>query len=455
MKKVSSRNIDMCSGPLFGKIVMFAIPLMITGMLQLFYNAMDIIVVGRFAGKESVAAVGSTSSLINLIINVFIGMSVGVNVVVANAIGAKKFDNVSKTVHTAAALGIICGMAVGIFGFAVSSPMLRFMSTPEDVLPLSTLYLKIYFLGAPANILYNFLAAVLRAQGDTKRPLYILGISGIVNVVLNLFFVIVFNMSVAGVAIATVVSQYVSAVMVSYILIKSHDYCKIDFKQIKVYGEPLRKIIKIGLPSGLSGTVFSLSNTVIQSSVNSFGSAVVAGNSAAANIEGFVYILMNAFYHTTISFVGQNKGAKKYDRIGKSVRICAFTAMGVGLITGVVVRIFANPLLGIYLPGEEEAISYGIIRLTYICLPYFICGIMEVAQGGLRGMGSVITPMCISLVGACGLRLVWVYTAFKAFQSLEILLCSYAVTWTVTAIGLFIAYFIIKNRFKKADLGVV
>ena len=454
MKKIISRNIDMCNGPLFGKIIMFTIPLMLTGVLQLFYNAMDIIVVGRFAGKEAVAAVGSTGSLINLIINVFMGISVGVNVVVANAIGARKFDDVSKAVHTAAALGVFCGVAVGIFGFCVSASVLRLMSTPEDVLPLATLYTKIYFLGTPANILYNFLSAVLRAQGDTRRPLYILGISGVVNVVLNLIFVIVFKMDVAGVAVATIVSQYLSAVMVSYILIKSHDYCKIRIRQVKIHKSALKKIVRIGLPSGLSGTVFSLSNTVIQSSINSFNStALVAGNSAAANIEGFVYILMNSFYHTTISFVGQNKGAKKYDRIGKSVRICALTGMAVGLLTGVSVRIFAHLLLRIYLPGEEEAIYYGIIRLTYICMPYFLCGIMEVAQGGLRGMGSVIAPMCISLIGACGLRLVWVYTVFKAFRSFEVLLCSYAVTWSVTAICLFIAYSIVKNRLKKRDLA--
>ena len=444
----SSYEIDMVNGPLFGKIVRFAIPLMLSGILQLFFNAADIIVVGRFAGSTALAAVGSTGSLINLIINVFMGLSVGTNVLVARYYGARDMKNLSETVHTAVLSSIVCGCALIFIGGFLAEPMLRLMGSPEDVIDQAALYVRIYFAGMPAMMLYNFGAAILRSVGDTKRPLYFLAISGVLNVGLNLFLVIVFHMGVAGVAIATVASQVLSAVLVLICLVKSDAPYRVDLKKLHIYKSKLLEMIRIGLPAGMQGTVFSISNVLIQSSINSFGSTVMAGSTAAANIEGFVYVAMNAFYQTSLSFTGQNMGAKKYDRVAKIMRTCVLSVAAVGAVLGVVCTVFAKPLLSIY-TTDPEVIQYGINRMMLVCLPYFLCGIMDTLVGSLRGMGYSIMPMIVSLAGACGLRVVWILTIFAANHTLTTLFVSYPISWTITALTHFICFMVSYRKLKK------
>lgn len=456
MELFRKRNVDMTNGPMFGNIVFFAIPLVLSGLLQLLYNAMDLVVVGRFAqsGQDAVSAVGATGAMTGLIINTFLGMSVGVNVTVANALGAKKYDEVSKSVHTAAALGITAGTALGIIGIFIAEPLLNLMSTPKSVISLATLYVKIFFIGTPANLIYNFFAAVLRAKGDTKRPLFILTISGIINVVLNLVFVIVFKLDVAGVAIATVISQYVSAILVSLVLIKSMDCCMLRLCDIKFHAKSLKKIIKIGLPSGISSALFAVSNSLIQTALNSFDSSpILAGSTAAGNIEQFVNVGMDSLAQACITFVGQNKGAKKYNRINKAVGICLGISIFIGIVVGYLALKFAKTLLSIYLPGEDSAIIYGTIRLKYMCPIYFSLGMMNIMSGALRGMGSVIAPMCCSMLGACGLRVLWIYTVFQKIHTLDSLFLLYPVSWCATTLALIVSFVIIRNKLQKKDMA--
>ena len=432
------------------QIIKFILPLMLTGILQLLYNAADSVVLGRWDGSDSLAAVSSVGSLINLLVNVFMGLSVGTAVAVAHDYGAKEYRGVGRTVHTSILVSLVGGVAVAAIGLTFSRTFLVWMQSPENVLPLSTLYLKIYFLGTPANMVYNFGASILRSVGDTKRPLYFLTISGLANVVLNLIFVICFDMGVAGVALATIISQYMSAAFVIVYLMK-HDGCiHLDFKKLRIHTDKLKKIIMVGLPAGFQGTVFSLSNVLIQSSVNSFGDLVMAGNGAAASIEGFTYISMNAVYHASLTFVGQSVGARRYDRINKIVFTCVLTVVVIGLVFGGLTCLFDEPLLSIYLPDEPSAIPYGSVRLLYISLPYFLCGIMEVFVGAQRGLGLSIVPMINSLLGSCVLRVVWIFTVFAAFRSLEILYLSYAITWIITSLAHLTVYSIRLRKIKKA-----
>lgn len=440
----------MTNGPVFGKIIRFSIPLMLTGLLQLFYHAADMIVVGRFSGSDALAAVGSTSSLTQLIINVFMGLSVGTSVAVAQSLGAKDNKAVSDTVHTSISIGLICGVFVALFGFFMSKTFLVAMDTPLDIIEKSTIYMKIHFLGIPASMLYNFSASILRAAGDTKRPLIFLGISGLVNVGLNLVFVIGFSMSVVGVALGTIISQYLSVIMVLICLIKSNKSYKLDIKKLKIHKEKLFKIIRIGVPAGLQSSLFSISNVFIQSSINSFGSSAIAGNTAASNLESFVYMAMNALQHAAITFTGQNVGAKKPERIKKVCASCTLLTTIVGVVLGGLVYIvFSKPLLRIYIPADEAAVAVGIIRLSIIGVAHFICGIMEVMVGTLRGMGQSLVPMLVSVIGVCGLRIIWIYTIFAQWKTLESLYLSYPVTWILTALVQFICVIIIKNRLTK------
>ena len=431
---------------LTGQIIRYIIPLMLTGILQLLYNAADNIVVGRFDGSQALAAVGSTGALINLIVNVFMGLAVGTAVAVAHDYGANDDEGVQRTVHTSVLISIFCGLFVGAFGCLFSGTFLKWMGTPEDVLPLSTTYLAIYFLGTPASLIYNFGASILRSVGDTKRPLFFLTVSGILNVVLNLIFVILFHLSVAGVALATIISQYVSMVMIIVCLMREKGCCHLDLRKLHIYKDKLLKIIRVGLPAGFQGTVFSLSNVVIQSSVNSFGSLVMAGNTAAAQLEGFAYTAMNSVYHAALTFVGQNIGAKKYDMINKVVFRCLGIVIFIGVMVGGLMYTFGRPLLQIYLPNDPDAIPYGLTRLQYIIIPYFLCGTMEVMVGGQRGMGMSIVPMITSLIGSCALRVVWVATVFAAFRSLPVLYLSYPISWALTTAVHMIFYF---NRLSK------
>ena len=445
-----SYEIDMCNGPIFKKVLVFSIPLMLSSVLQLLFNAADIIVVGRFAGSQSLAAVGSTTALINLLINIFIGLSIGVNVLVARYYGAKLDKDVSETVHTAIAISLLSGLFLVVLGFFSSRFLLELMGTPEDVIDKAVLYMQIYFAGMPVIMAYNFGSAILRAIGDTKRPLYFLLLSGIVNIALNLFFVIQFHMDVAGVALATVLSQCISTFLVLRCLVKSDGSLKLELKKLCVNKRKTIQIVKIGLPAGMQGAIFAISNVLIQSSVNSFGSIAMAGNTASANIEGFVYTAMNALYQTNLSFTSQNIGAEKYSRIKKILMICLGTVTVVGLVLGLGAITGGTDLLHIY-SSDPEVIRYGMLRMSIICSSYFLCGIMDTMVGSIRGMGYSILPMIVSLTGACGLRVVWVFTVFAWFPSLTVLYISYPISWAITAAAHLICFYVIQKKMPKKD----
>ena len=448
-----SYRMDMTEGPLTSKIIRFTIPVMLTAMLQLLFNTADVIVVGRFTGKTALAAVGSTGSLINLLVSLFMGLSIGTNVLVARYQGARDDKSVSETVHTSIALGVIGGLILLIIGIAATRPLLEMMATPEDVIDQSTIYMRILFLGMPLNLILNFGAAVLRAIGDTKRPLYYLTIAGIINLFLNIFLVTVFSLGVAGVAIATVISEGVSCALILLCLKHETGAIRLYLNKIRINPEKCIDIMKIGLPAGLQGCIFSISNVLIQSSVNSFGSTVMAGNTAASNIEGFVYVSMNSLHQTCISFTSQNFGAGKFKRIKMVLINCLVIVTITGLLLGNSAYFFGKYLLSAY-NNEPEVISYGLIRLSIISTMYFLCGLMDVMVGAMRGIGYSILPMIVSLIGACGLRIVWIYTVFVQFRTLDILFISYPVTWTITFLSHLTCYFIVtrkyKDRFKEA-----
>ena len=432
-------EIDMCNGPLLSKILMYAIPLIASGILQLLFNAADMVVAGRYAGSEALGAVGATSSLINLLINVFIGMSVGTNVLAAHFYGADRKEELGQTVHTSIALSLISGVILGIVGFSLAKPLLSLMGTPDDILPHAVIYMQIYFIGVPGMLLYNFGSAILRAVGDTKRPLYYLLFAGVINVLLNLFFVIVLGIGVAGVALATILSQFISAALVIRCLIKEEGAYHLDVHSIRLYPDKVVRILRVGLPAGFQGAVFSISNVLIQSSVNSFGSIAVAGNTAAQNLEGFVYNAMNSFHQTALSFTSQNMGAKKMDRVKKIMWICVGCVTVLGMGMGFAGLYFANELLSIY-STDASVVAYGYQRLFIILSTYFMCGVMDVMVGSIRGMGYSIMPMIVSLLGACGLRVVWIFTVFAFYRSPQVLYISYPVTWTVTFLVHFVCF---------------
>lgn len=426
-------EINMCEGSHFKNIVSFAIPLMLSGIIQLLYGAVDMVVVGNFAGSESMAAVGSTGALTNLIINVFTGLSIGVSVVVAKAYGAGDYRSAGRSVHTAMALAGAGGVFLAVLGFFVSRPLLSMMGSPADVIDKAALYMKIYFLGMPAFMIYNFGSSVLRAMGDTKRSLFIITLSGIANVALNLVFVINLHMDVAGVAVATVISQIISAVMIVLVLLRTQGCYRLFWRQLRFHRQELISIMKVGLPAGLQASVFSLSNVVIQSTVNSFGSVVIAGNAAAASLEGFVFTCMNSFYNASLTCTSQNFGAKKFERIKKGTLTSLLCVTAVGLLMGGAMLLLRGPLLGIY-SSDIDVIKAGENRVMIIMSAYFLCGIMEVLVGTQRGFGSSVTPMIVSLTGACLLRVIWVYTIFVASgHNIYVLYLSYPASWLITA----------------------
>lgn len=448
--KQKKYEIDMINGPILGKLFLFALPLIFSSILQLLFNAADVIVVGRYAGQEALAAVGSTGALINLLTNVFMGLSVGANVLFAHYIGSRKEKEASEVLHTSILLSLASGMILTVIGILFTHPLLVLMSTPDDVIELSSLYLKIYFCGMPAMLVYNFGAALLRAVGDTRRPLIFLAISGVLNVILNLFFVIVLNMSVAGVALATILSQILSAILLLICMMKETGVCHLDLKSLRFHPKHTKKIISIGLPAGLQGVIFSLSNVLIQSSINTFGSVAMAGNSAAANIEGFVYVSMNAFHQTAISFVSQNYGAQKFKRIHKILVECLICVTVVGLLLGNLAYLFGPKLISIY-NSDSEVIAYGLIRMKYICIVYFTCGFMDVMVGAIRGLGYSILPTIVSLIGACLFRIIWILTIFAKFHTLESLFISYPISWVLTITAHVICYIFITRKFKKVS----
>lgn len=437
----------MCNGPLFQKILIFTIPLMLSGVLQLLFNAADMVVVGRFAGSEALAAVGSTSALINLLINVFMGLSIGANVIVARYYGAGKKQEVSQTVHTAITLSLICGILLIGIGVAFSKPLLIWMGTPKDVITHAVLYIRIYFMGMPVMLLYNFGSAILRAIGDTRRPLYFLSVAGVVNVIFNLIFVIVFDLGVAGVAIATDISQLISAILIVRCLMKNDGAVKLHLDQLRIHRDKMMQMIRTGLPAGVQGAIFSLSNVLIQSSVNSFGSVAMAGNTAASNLEGFVYTSMNAFSQTSLSFTSQNLGGGKWKRIAKVAIYCVASVTVTGLVLGWSAYGTASCLLRLY-SDQTTVITYGILRMQIICTSYCLCGIMDVMVGCIRGLGYSILPMIVSLIGACGFRVFWIFTIFRAQHSLTCLYISYPISWSLTITAHVICYVLIRKKRK-------
>lgn len=445
-----SQTLDMQHGNLFKKIIVFTIPIILSSILQLLYNAVDLIVVGQYCGDNSLAAVGSTSSLTNLIINLFIGVSIGANVTVARAIGAKNHDKVHRLVHTAILFAVIAGVFLTIFGIFTAGLWLEIMGTTADCIELATLYLQIYFGGMIFNMLYNFGAAILRAVGETKRPLYYLSIAGLVNVGLNFLLVLVFHLDVAGVAIGTIVSQFLSAVMILYFLMKKGDLVRLSLKKLRIYKDCLLEMIWIGLPAGIQSSLFSISNVFIQSAVNSFDSTfVVAGNTASANIESFVYSAMNAFYQACITFTSRNVGAGKIKNCKKIMIYSLICVTVTGAALGGLAIALDRPLLGIY-TSSEEAVAVGIKRLWIICCTYFLCGLMEVFVGGLRGLGYSIVPMIVSIGGVCLFRLIWIYTAFRAHPSIEILYLSYPISWLLTGAIHCCCYMYVFHKKKQA-----
>lgn len=426
-------EIDMTNGSLVKNILRFSMPLLITNVLQLLYNAADVVVVGRFVGTNALAAVGATGSLINLLINLFVGMSVGVAVLVSRYYGANEYKKLYSVVQTSFMVSIILGISAMIIGVASAKKLLGLISTPPEVMPDAVKYILIYFIGVPGSLVFNFCAAVLRAVGDTKRPLYILTFTGLLNVVLNVILVVGTGFGVEGVAIATTVANYASAALVVFTLCKTDASYKLNIRDCKINKKDLKDIIVIGLPAGLNGTVFSLSNTVIQSAINSFGANVVAGCTAASNIEGIVWSGMNSVHHGALTAASQNYGAKNKKRIYKTLYVSMLLVVIVGLVMGFAAILFKKPLISLY-TNDAEVLKYGETRLVFVCTFYAFCGIMDVLVGFLRGIGFSLTPTIVSMVGTCGFRILWVSTFFKKLNSLTGLMASWPISWILVII---------------------
>ncbi|MCQ2566495.1 MAG: MATE family efflux transporter [Clostridia bacterium] len=436
------KNVDMINGPLFRNIWIYTVPVILTGILQLLFNAADLVVVGRFCGSVCVAAVGATGAIINLVVNLFIGLSVGVGVTVATAIGAGDDAKVHEAIHTAIPVGLIGGAVLAVLGLYITYPLLSLMETPGDVIDLSATYMKIYFCGMPGSLLYNYGAAVLRADGDTRRPLTYLTIAGVLNVLFNLFFVLVLGRNVDGVAFATIASQYTSAILVMVSLMKRKDACRFEPAKMRIKKEPFVNIVRIGLPAGIQGSMFSISNVIIQSSVNSFGSVIMAGNAAAANIEGFVWQSMNSFNQAALNFTGQNCGAGRLDQVPKIRRYCLIDVVLIGEGLGIPVYLAAPKLLSIYITDSPESIKYGMIRMAFLCLIYALNGLHDVSTGILRGLGASFVPMVVTVFGICVFRVIWIFTIFRLpqFHTLPMLYVTYPISWIITFAMLTVCY---------------
>ena len=450
-RKLGKNDIDMTSGPLLKKMLKFAIPLVLSGLLQLLFHAADLVVVGRFAGSASLAAVGAAASPVNMVVCLLIGLSTGVNVVVARSIGAGRYQDIHEAIHTAILLAVIGGTILIFVGLAVSEPLLRFTNTPDEVLPMAKTYQDILFIGIPIMAVYNFGSAIFRARGDTKRPLMFLSVAGVLNVGLNLIFVIVFKLAVVGVALATVLSQVVSTTLILVTLSREEGPFKLELKKLRIYKSKLIPILRMGIPAGLQGMMFSVSNLVVQSFINSFGKTVMAASSAATSLESFTFIVIDAFSQTSVSFTSQNMGAARYDRIKKIFRLALLLGCGTGEVMGLLTYFFGEPLLGIY-STDPAVIEQGMIRLFWMCVPYAVCAFMNVVPGSVRGMGYSMFPTIATMIGACVLRIVWLETVCTLPQcsGIEWVWAAYLVTWTITGITHYIFYRIV---YKKVAAG--
>ena len=434
MSEKKKGTVDMLNGSLMKNIWLFAIPLMFTNFMQTMFQAADQVIVGKFAGQQALAAVGATGSLCFLIISLFSGLSMGSNVIIARYLGAGNEERVKKAVHTTVTMALVCGVLLTILGYVLSRPMLELMSTPSDIIDMSTLYMRLYFFGSLFGITYFFGGSILRAKGDTKRPMYFLMVSGATNVVLNLIFVIAFKMGVAGVAWATVISQAIGAGLVIATLCTQKDVTHLDIKKLGIDAHVAWEIIRIGVPAGLQSMVFSLSNVVVQSSINSFGSsAIVAGNSAAANVEGFVYIGMQGFTQACMTFTSQNIGAKRYERIKEIMKLTMKLTLTCTAIISFAVWFFGEPILSLY-TSDAEVVEVGMVRLTYVVLPLILQGLLDVIVSSMRGMGYSLIPTITMIIGICGVRLTWIATAFAAWGTLPVIYICYPLSWGTTSI---------------------
>lgn len=448
------KEINMTEGPLLPNIIRFMIPLVLTGMLQLLYNAADMVVAGHFAGKEALAAVGSTGAMTSLIVNMFMGFSTGASVIISQNYGARDYEGVRRSVHTTISFSLICSVIIMAVGLIFSRKVLTLMGTPDDVLDLAVLYVKIYFLGIPANLLYNFGASILRAVGDSRHPMYYLTFSGIINVILNLVTVIVFHMGVAGVAVATIISQFISAVLVTVCLIRSPGAIHLSIKELHIYKKEALGIIRVGLPAGIQSSLFDVSNILIQSSLNTFGSIAMAGASASGNIEGFQYCTMNCVSQASITFAGQNYGAKKYDRVRKLLPICFGVLIVSSFGLGALLLAFGRPLLSIY-NSDPQVIAFGMEKMVVIVSTQFICGLNDVTASNLRGSGYALSPAIITAVGICGTRILWLYTIFARHHTLQCLFLCYPISWTITfLIEICVYLFASMPKLKRMELNM-
>ena len=448
--KTSKYEIDMCNGSILDKLVSFSIPLMLSGILQLLFNAVDIIVVGQFTGNEALAAVGSTTALINVFVNLFIGISLGASVLAARFYATGQEKEMSETVHTSITLALISGIAMGIIGVIAAKGALELMDTPDNVLNLSTLYMRIYFMGMPFFMLYNYGAAILRAIGDTKRPLIFLIISGIANAALNMTLVIFFHMGVAGVAIGTIISQLISCVLVLTCLYRSEGSYQLRFSKLKINGAYMEQIFQVGVPAGIQSTVINLSNALLQSSVNSFGSIAMAGYTAANNILGFLYMSVNSITQACMSFTSQNYGVGKLKRMDKVLRDCAILSISIAAVLGGLAYSFGPQILTVY-TSDPKVISCGMEILAYTSITYFLCGIMDLFPGALRGMGYSAVPMVLSVIGTVGTRIVWVFGIFPNHRSLSVLFVSYPVSWIITIVLQVMCFYFVRKRVHQKE----
>ena len=445
------KKIDMLSGPLAWPLITYAVPIMLTSVLQLLFNAADLVVVGAYCGSFSVAAVGATGAITNLIVNLFIGLSVGTGVAVAHGIGSREWEQVRNTVHTAVPMALVSGLFLTVLGVSLSGSILRAMGTPEEVLGLATTYMEIYFMGITAHMLYNFCASMVRAAGDTKSPLVILTVAGVVNVGLNIPFVRYLGRNVDGVALATVLSETGAAIAIVILMVRRTDGCRLDLRKLRFHKEPLKKMLRIGIPAGIQSCMFSLSNVLLQSAVNGFGAVAVSGNAAVANLEGFMYVIENSFNQTAVNFVGQSCGALQFRRVKKVTGLCMVYAAVAGILFGGLMCLFGPQLLSLYITDSPEAIAIGISRMFVDVAPYFLFGLQDVVTGALRGIGASFVSMILTVLGICGIRVLWIYTVFQIprFHSQTMLYISYPLSWIVTLVIQLTAFAVIFRRMQR------
>lgn len=445
----SKKDVSIIEGPVLPNMLKYALPIMITNILQLFYNSADMFVVGNFCeDKNALGSVGCTGALINMILGVFIGLGAGVAVILAQSLGAGNKEKASKIVHTSFCLSIFLGVIVTAIGNIIAVPILHAMNTPEEFLKGASLYVRIYFCGSVANIMYNFFAGILRSRGDTVRPLLFSMAGGVINIILNLIFVLVFKMGVEGVAIATIASQFISATLVIIHMTKLDDECRLDFKKLGVDFDILKQLVKIGLPAGVQGSLFSISNMVLQTGYNSLGPVIVNANVAAMNVDGYIYNIQNSFYHTCLTFCSQNFGAKRFDRVKRVFFAGTGSVTVVGLTLGILVYVFAAPLVGIF-NSDPEILVYAKQRFALIALPYFLCGLMDVGSGFLRSIGYSMRALVITFLGSCVFRIAWIYTVFPQFKDVRALYIVFPISWFITAATLLIMFFFCYKREKK------